>query len=175
MSTIHDLKVGYSEEGGAPELADRVGAFEALIGEALPDDYREFLFSLGKTILLEGNTVGGDVSDPYLVDVLYGVNDARRTLMSAHKNYVDRLPKGVISIGTSAGDDQICLALKSAKRQGVFYWDHEGEVDAHQNRTPDYSNMGLMAGSFTEMLSKMEGVPDNPKPKSRAVRVDLKF
>lgn len=80
------------------------------------------------------------------VDGFYGLNDADSTLMSGLEDYAERMPHGIIAIGDGGGGgDQVCLALASAERQGVFYWNHEGEVDERQSRTPNYSNMGLTA------------------------------
>lgn len=181
MTKITDLPVTFSEDEASLDLPVSLVAFEALLeGESLPADYREFLLSSGRTINLGPNSIQASRPSPTAiertaVEYLYGLSSDSYSLFQAFKTYAVRLPPGVLAIGDAGGGNQVCLCLASADRSGVYHWDHEGEVDRHGHPTPDYSNMTLLASSFSDLISRLAPLPEEPSAPSGAVKVNLRF
>ena len=158
-------------------LLNLIGRLEQTFFAPLPKDYAEFLVADGRGVSLETNkiVVSGE-SNPgsFQLDFLYGLDDYQQNLFRENSTYLNRIPVGFLTIGTSAGDDQICLDISALRPGAVYYWDHEREVDERGRKQPDYSNMTLLARSFLELLERTKLVAEDSTP-SRAVSANFKF
>ncbi len=182
MSAIDSIAVlRYAEEG--PEIArveDRLEQFERILSVRLPQDYKDFLRWSGRTMILKQNSIT-PITPPAFPGVrskpkiswLYGLNDYKINLFTMNETYDGRIPSGLITIGSAGADDQICMNVSDKLDSKIYYWFHEMEVDAHQNKVADYANMFLLARAFTEFAEKLtpeEEVPTNARVKKIALR-----
>jgi len=183
MSAIDSIgALRYAEKGA--ELAnvdDKIAEFESLFSVVLPEDYKVFLRWSGRTMLLKQNflipesppTFRGVRTRP-VINWLYGLNDYKENLFSMNETYQGRIPNGLITIGSSGADDQICMSVSKNTPAGVFYWFHEMEVDTDNNKVPDFANMFLLARNFSQFAEKL--TPDEETPsKARVKKVSLRF
>lgn len=108
---------------------DAAAAEAAAMGFALPDDYAWFCSAHGAGAfdrhamlpLPAGCPLGPD----FRLDILYaiGADDDWNPLALAGDTYLDRLPPGLLPIGTDPGGN--LLLLGTQKRAGIYAWDHE--------------------------------------------------
>lgn len=69
------------------------------------------------------------------------------------KIWQKRMPDELIPIGCGSGGDQICISVKGNNYGKVYFWNHEQE--AYEGEEPDYSNVHLIANSFTEFINSL--------------------
>lgn len=118
---------------------DAAKAEAAATGFALPDDYAWFCSAHGAGAFGEHAMLPLPPECPLgpelRVDILYAIGAAEdwNPLALAVDTYLDRLPPGLLPIGTDPGGN--LLLLGSQGRAGVYAWDHEhrelagGELD----------------------------------------------
>lgn len=124
-------------------------------GFALPDDYAYFCATYGAGAFDEPAYIalpaGAALGPDFRVDTLYavGANEDWDPIALASDTYLDRLPQGLLPIGTDPGGN--LLLLGTAKRAGVYAWDHEhrelgdGELD---RRVADLERARVDAGKL---------------------------
>ena len=139
---------------------DEIEKFEEKIDAKLPKDYVEFLlkYNGGRPKQDAYNNMiepinsqidGGAVSWFYTLAEDYHYN-----LFKNYQIFENRMPKELIPIGDDGGGNQICLAVGGDNYGKVYFWDHDWEND-DEEQEPDYSNVYLIANSFTEFVNKL--------------------
>ena len=128
-------------------------AIEEYWGFGLPKDYRSFLLEfnggepLEKVFYFKGTKEEGAI-----VHFFGFVRNYSDNLLINATYTGDRVPENMLSIAEAAGGDLILLTVKGKDRNKVYLWDHEMEADPEQGEVPDYSNLTLIADSFTEFI-----------------------
>jgi hypothetical protein len=129
---------------------DTVSAEAAATGFALPDDYAWFCSVHGAGAFDEHAMLplppGRPLGPAFRLDILYavGAREDWNPLALAEDTYLDRLPPGLLPVGTDPGGNLLLLGTKG--RPGVYGWDHEhrelaeGELDS---RTADLHDAGV--------------------------------
>lgn len=121
----------------------------------LPDTYRDFL------IMNNGGEPGScyftfkDSSDGSDVRYFLGIfPDKDNDLLNHLKIYKNRLPDNIFPIAYDSCGNLICISVKGPDRGKVYFWDHE--MEAGEGQEPDYSNLTLIADSFSEFLENLK-------------------
>jgi len=82
--------------------------------------------------------------------LLFGIaNDDEYSLASYIEVYSGRMPDNILPIGSDDFGNVVCLSVMGEDIGKVYFWNHDWEV---VERTADYSNMTLMANSFSEFI-----------------------
>jgi len=128
-------------------------AIEQFWGVGLPENYRNFL--------IEHN--GGEPenkifkfqtqADGSCLDQFFGVvRDYNNNLLMKYKYLGDRVMDTMLPIARDVYGNLILLTVKGKDRNKVYFWDHEMEADTENGEKADYSNLTLIADSFTEFV-----------------------
>jgi hypothetical protein len=161
-----DLFTFRVKEKSPPAPADEVARFEALIGQALPDDYRRFL------IRCNGGYVGGRYwfrgKNPEGREVEAGVHhiggfreESHFSLLWARDCYAGRIPDALIWIHDDPFGNAVCLGVAGGHRGRVYFWDHENEPDEDWDGSVESAgNLTLLANSFTEYVAGLRELDD---------------
>lgn len=165
-------------EDWEPLSEAELAAIEREIGATLPDDYREFVSRYGFATFGELvqfpalQPLPGSVSESGFAPFshFYGPASAGPNgLAKVIKRLRGRMPDSVIPIAADGGGSQIVLAVTGGVRGEVYYWDvsHEWDRDEyeeeHGRAMPEeakFSNMYLVANSFTDFLGRLVVTPE---------------
>lgn len=120
----------------------------------LPKDYRSFLLEFNGGEPVEKYFYFKDTEeDGSCIDEFFGFKrDGIDNLLVKADYTGDRIPENMLAIARAAFGDLILLTVKGKDRNRVYLWNHEMEADPNQGETPDYSNLTLIADSFTEFV-----------------------
>lgn len=146
--TIDEL-VSAVKDKMPPAPADELEAFEAELGEPLPEDYRRFL------IECNGGYVSGIAGVHHIGGLrpedLYSLQLARENLQGDEL----RIPLALLWIMDDNFGNAICLGLTGKHRGRVYLWDHENEPDPDEwdGKVETADNVQLLANSFTEFVA----------------------
>lgn len=130
-----------------PATEDEINEIEERLGVRLPQDYRDFLLTVG----------GLQSSYPILGVETYNARAKRnqledlQVLWTASKNadefvyllnrqadfeFDTRVPKRFIAIGRTFGEDQYCMSLSGPDRGHVYQWfRYDGELDEEEKKS----------------------------------------
>lgn len=144
--------------------------FEASLGSRLPEEYRNFLLENNGCRFAEQMlfTITGPVQEA-LIDSLYGLDGANPyiTITGALDIYAGRIPSTLLPIGSTIGDNLVCLSLVEKDYGAVYYWDHEGE---NVGRKPTFRNVFPVAPSLTAFLDSLQVYePPAPEPSPETI------
>jgi len=118
---------------------EAAAAEAAAIGFALPDDYAWFCTAHGAGAFDRHAMLplppGCALGPEFRLDIVYaiGAADDWNPIALASDTYLDRLPPGLLPIGTDPGGNLLLLGAQD--RAGAYAWDHEhrelaeGELD----------------------------------------------
>ena len=136
-----------------PLAPEQLAAFEAELGQRLPEDYRAFLLAHNG-----GLPVGRDYWAPGRQEpdaeilCVYGLHegpeDYRLDVQRAF--YAPKLMPGLLPIASDVGGNQFCLGYAGKPRGKVYCWDHETEC-----LPVTWRNFQWLTGSFTEFLQRL--------------------
>ena len=136
----------------------------------MPSQYREFL-----------KINNGGVPDKTwfneMVDVseFLGVGVANDfDLVEVYSIYQARIPDGFLPVAQTEGGNLILLSASEGD-QGVYFWDHEEELEDEDGEAvaPDASEP--IASSFSELLARLNTPPPAPEAKGRVLWADPDF
>ena len=131
--------------------------FESKYGYLLPEDYKEFLVVQNGGIPLKKVFLINKEEQYDSIDVFFGLDMEKPFLNLDYlvETYQDKFPKSIFPIGEDSGCNYICLNVdKSADYGKIYFYDHEVENE-DENCTLNWSNLYLIANSFTEFLEKL--------------------
>ena len=162
-------------------LRQSLEALRKITGK-LPEDYSRFLLHFGATVLFDVNVVfkaaqpspWADPSGYDSLESLYGLADTGKdyTVFEAADAYREDFSNHWLPIGSSSGDNQICLCLQGALYGQVWFWDHE--TDPVFSESGVISGMTRIADSFKEFIEILDSREED-NDISGVVRVDLDF
>lgn len=167
----------FGEAAMDPEA--RLQTLRALIPGLLPDDYAETLLALNQAVSLEDNRIIS-IEPPrprepgifeYIglnppIERLNGLGDSHYNVISELAGIGQRLPPGLIAIGSDAGANQICLDVSERGNGRVYHWFRVGDPgpDDEQGR-PGWGNTFLLAESFTDLCRRLRLVLPDDEPR----------
>lgn len=120
----------------------------------LPSSFRDFLLKNNggepakNFFLFKGSDSGSDVQS------FLGIYPrTHNNLLEYLKTYESRIPNHLFPIAYDSFGNLILISVKNPDRGKIYFWDHEMEVD--EGKTPDYSNLTLIADSFEEFIENL--------------------
>jgi len=134
-----------------------LSALEQIWGFKLPEDYRNFLLQYNggesdKKAFNFYETREGSILHPF-----FGIyRDSNYNLLLNISLFLNRIPSNCIPIASDTFGNQILISVKNPDRGKIYWWDHEREADPNQGEKPDYSNLVLVANSFTEFIENLK-------------------
>ena len=121
----------------------------------LPDPYRNFLLLNNggepKTSYFSFKNGNGGSDVRFFLGIY---PDKDNDLLNHLKIYKGRLPQNVFPIAYDSGGNLILISVKGPDRGKVYFWDHE--MESGEGEEPDYSNLTLIADSFTEFIENLK-------------------
>ena len=161
------------------ELAEdpqaQLQALQAVLPGRLPDDYVRVLLALKQAFGLDDNRIQAVeppcpripgqftcVGENPGLGILYGLGggaDEAYNVAVTWSSINDQMPKGLVPIGNSYGDE-ICLDISEAGNGRIFYWWHEGDPGEHDAEGyPGWGNTFMLAHSFTDLCARIGPPP----------------
>ena len=132
---------------------------EAYFKCELPEDYKRFLLEYNGGIpdknivsFTENNRKTEDYIDLFFGfcdDDIYGIFDNYCT-------FLKRIPSNTIPIARDPGGNLFLMSIRGDDYGHIYFWDHEEEI--YEGQEPDYSNMSLVAKSFTDLLNNLKDI-----------------
>jgi hypothetical protein len=142
-----------------PSISDQdLAALERELGVRLPDDYREFMLvhNGGRPEPADFPIPGEPVPDSWsTLQFFLSLNGQEYyTDLGWHLDmFRDRVPAELLPIAYDPGGNLVCLGIRGEHRGTVFFWDHE--LEAEEDKEPDYRNLSFVAESFTAFLQSL--------------------
>jgi hypothetical protein len=140
----------------ADELERGIQEIEERVGVKIPSDFRSYLAAYGRPfgtrpLLVCPSTESDETFD---IMVFYGIRSDRFDILKEWISFDNRFPIKCIPIGHNIFGDSYLYDLSDSNEK-VYIWLHEQEVNEKMEFMPYYSNMILLANSFTEFLSRL--------------------
>jgi hypothetical protein len=149
-----------------PAPAEDLARFEAIIGQELPDDYRQFLTHcnggyVGGRYWYQGRNPEGQEVEAG-VHHIGGFRDESYFSLPRHRACYDgRIPDALLWIHDDPFGNAICLGVAGRHRGRVYFWDHENEPDEDWDGSVEMAgNITLIADSFTDYVSGLRALGD---------------
>jgi hypothetical protein len=161
---IKEFAAAVSESGHAPATETEITEFEALLGHALPKDFREFLsISGGGFMELQPSFYWPDGNWAGRVHTIGGLrnDDPDYSLKAQWSEPAWKLPAGFLWILRDTGGNPIVLALSGPEVGQVFFVDHEvapddDEWDGTLSQALEYGYLLPLASSFAAFVSGID-------------------
>lgn len=163
------------------ELIRSLNTLEASIGP-IPESYRAYLLHFGVSVLFDVNVVfkalqpspWSDEQGNDTLESLYGLAESGKeyTVFEMAATYRNDFRDQWLPIGSSSGDNQICLCLKGNMSGEIWFWDHESDQIFNDSKV--ISGLTKIANSFDEFVG-MLNVQDDKIDVSGVIKVDLDF
>jgi hypothetical protein len=77
-------------------------------------------------------------------------------LAREYKVFRDRVPAGLLPIGSDPGGNLICLACKGKRKGQVFFWERAFEADEDEDEEVGWDNVYFISGSLEEFFRGLE-------------------
>ncbi|SRR5713101_8066466 len=161
-----------------PLSSDEIATLEALMGGALPDDYKAFVSKFGCSYFGESAIVvrpatlpPREVTSTGLLGfgAFFGGGQKEYALLVDYELDRGRMPETVFPFACDHTGSQFCLGVIGNDQGRVYYWwfAHEQAPEdyiAQGLPVPDdlwYCNMTLVADSFTDFVNRLEKREDS--------------
>ncbi len=134
------------EPPASPELVERL---ERQIGQALPDQYRDYLLQQDGGRLADNNEA---------VINIFGLGEVPdwASMWNKLTTFQGRVPPWLLPAAQDAYGNLYAISLRPSDFGSVWFWDHEEEAD--EGEPPSEDNISLKAGSWTGFLEGLEAV-----------------
>lgn len=162
---IKEFATAISECGHTPATEAEITGFEALIGHALPKDFRAFLSICGGGFMemqpsFNWPNDGGWAGRVHTIGGLRN-DDPDYSLQAQWNEPVWKLPRSLLWILRDTGGNPIVLALSGPEKGQVFFVDHDvepddGEWDGTISEALEYGYLIPLASSFTAFVSGID-------------------
>lgn len=157
------MKLQYADSS-EPTTKEAVQDAETVLGAEFPADFKSFLLTVnggrpGRTAfrIKWNGQPWSEFFESSSVSYFYGLTDDEDDLdiLREFDGWKERIPADTIPIGNDPGGSLILMILKGDHRGEIHYWVQDYEVDFEGGETPDFRNVGFVAGSFSELLSNL--------------------
>ncbi len=137
---------------------DKIEEIEQSLDLRFPHSYKQhlMLFNGGKCTPNKFKFLEkGNPSDSYIdwfLSIYDGEYDNFVEYFNDYKIEEKRMPKSIFPIAHDPGGNLICLDSVDGK---VYFWDHESEIDYSIEDDSNFSNLHLIANSFSEFIDNL--------------------
>ena len=137
---------------------------ERILGCTLPEEYRRFLLkenggrpSLEAFNIQWNDNPVGDGWGASLIHFFLSIHDGDYSNLIEYNNvdFKGRIPKDTVAIAYDQGGNLLLMGVGESNRGKIFFWVKDHEVE--EGETPDYSNIGNVAETFSDFLSSLYG------------------
>jgi hypothetical protein len=147
-----------------PPLSDvQIATLENQLGVSLPPDYASFLreHNGGAPYPNVFPISGFDLDHQGTLAYFFGVKPGVPTdLVNNARVFRNRVPPELLPVAAGVFGDLICLAVSGPDRGKVYFWFHEEESD--DGEAPTYDNVYFVADSFTELITSLTELEEDP-------------
>lgn len=131
----------------------------------LPKDYKKFLMEHNGGVPKRDCFSFKDSSDGSCIDDFFGIIKDFNNNLLLYKEYAGkRVPENTLPIGDDVYGNLILLSVKGPDRNKIYFWDHERE--SADNEKPDYSNLTLVADTFSDFIDSLYEFDESTLPVS---------
>lgn len=135
--------------------------FERVLGLTLPPEYRNHLLQHNGgqcrpnvfSFVENGNETTSRVD--WFLALYDGDYDNLKNYAEIYKMDEKRMPDSLLPIAHDDGGNMVCIACHGVDFGKIYFWDHENEVDYSNSDDADYSNLYLIAPSFSDFLAAL--------------------
>ena len=128
-----------------------------------PEEYKAFLqqYNGGRSDRELFFHVPGWPSKITLINDFLGFVPERAIDIDKNMDWLSgRLPKDFLQIANDPGGNRILISMASDSYGQIYFWDHENEPAEPGPLLKDYSNIYLLACSFTKFLDQLKWEED---------------
>lgn len=143
---------------------EAIKEFEKKINVKLPDDYKQHLLKNNggrcepsHFDFIENGKPSGSGIEWFFALGDHKYNNLRRTC-EIYKIEDKRMPDKMVPIADDGLGNSVCISCSEKDYGYVYFWDHENEVDYLVADDNDYSNLYLIAKSFTEFINGLKTI-----------------
>lgn len=135
---------------------------EKYVGLDLPSEYKSHLLNHngGQCIpsIFKFNKKGKSEESciDWFLAIYDGEYDNLKEYIRIYKLEEKRLPTHILPIAHDPGGNLICISCGKDDKGDIYFWDHENEVDYNLSDDQDYSNLFLIAKSFSEFIDGLK-------------------
>ena len=135
---------------------------ERILGCTLPEDYRRFLLkenggrpSLEAFNIQWNDNPVGEGWGASLIHFFLSIHDGKYSNFINYNTvkFEDRIPKDTVAIADDQGGNLLLIGVGESNHGKIFFWVKDHEVE--EGETPDYSNIGNVAETFSDFLSSL--------------------
>jgi hypothetical protein len=135
---------------------------EKFVGLEFPNEYREHLlqYNGGQCTpnvfsFMEKGMESNSCVDWFLA-IYNGEYDNLKKYIQIYKLEEKRLPSHILPIAHDPLGNLICISCGTTDNGGVYFWDHENEVNYSTEKDNNYSNLYLIAKGFNNFLDSLK-------------------
>jgi len=127
----------------------------------LPEDYKQHLIKYngghpikdGAPMINPIDESETDIGIDWFLAIYEGESSNFLKAYHTFKIWQKRMPDELIPIANASCGDKICMSVKGDNYGKIYYWEHE--IEASEGEEPDYSNVHLIANSFTDFINSL--------------------
>lgn len=156
---LSELGLEPLSSGDAGSFAERLAAFEKVLGTSLPRDYKSFVSKHPTSVF--DRRIGIDVPSveglEFPVGLFYGFDGCDYQIEEMRDRFQDRFASHLLPIAEGFPGDQILLSLTGSNKGAIYYWDHEGSF-------PDAAacdDLIFLADTFDEFVRRCRPLTDD--------------
>ena len=138
-------------------FGEEIKKFEILIGEILPDEYKQFLIQHnGGHPEPDGFyfTLKDNQPEMAMVAWFLALHEGESSnITKSYFGFKYRIPNDMLAVARDPGGSLILLGLKGENKGKVFFWLRE--LEAEDGEPATYDNVAFVANSFNEFLDSL--------------------
>lgn len=140
----------------------KIEEIEKFVGLSFPKEYKDHLirYNGGQCApnIFSFNERGKitDSCIDWFLAIYDGDYDNLRSYIDMYKIEDKRLPSHILPIAHDPGGNLICISCNTDDVGCVYFWDHEKEVNYKLFADNNYSNLNLIANSFSEFIDGLK-------------------
>jgi cell wall assembly regulator SMI1 len=135
---------------------------EKYIGLNFPSEYKEHLLQNNggqcspNVFKFNENGAWTESCIDWFLAIYDGEYDNLKKYIETYKIEEKRLPDHILPIAHDPGGNLICISCHKNDEGHIYFWDHENEVDYKISNDNNYSNLYLVAKSFSEFIDGLK-------------------
>lgn len=140
----------------------QIEEIENYVKLSFPQEYKDYLLQSNGG-RCEPNVFGfieneeiTNSSIDWFLSIYDGEYDNLKDYIDMYKIEEKRIPTHILPIAHDPGGNLICISCGKKDNGYIYFWDHEKEVDYNKSDDNDYSNLYLVAKSFTKFIDNLE-------------------
>jgi hypothetical protein len=140
----------------------QIEEIEKYVGLNFPSEYKEHLLQNNggqcspNVFKFNENENFTESCIDWFLAIYDGEHDNLRKYIQIYKLEEKRLPIRILPIAHDPGGNLICISCDEDDEGCIYFWDHENEVDYNISEDQDYSNLYIVANSFSDLIDGLK-------------------